>query len=349
MNKYLKYKLIGLALVAAVIAGCDTATQEVEDVISPDGYPVATFTAETSATTFDEGDTIRYTIELDKQLDRSVTISARITGGDATDDDFEIIPGVIAPFTSSAMLEIIVLVDTEADEDETAQLEIGSFSLADKYLLNPTTVNPTMDFTINNFATEVLEMSFAWDKDVHVNPGYPDYPDHENVFHAGSEIDFDIFLADGDGYDNADPWATFNPIDYAATGSEPEEFNMEEFPDGTYVVFCELWYNAFADSTEFWTDGSTVEDVPVPIVATFLQRGVQEVTVVQDASQTFSSLAPGAANAEYAGEVIDTYVCEVVVSGGTYEIVDFAGSSVLKGTTAGTKLQIHKRPDHLMK
>jgi hypothetical protein len=192
MNKNLKYKLIGLAFVAAVIAGCDTASQEPEKVISPDGYPVATFTAETSATSFDEGDTIRYTIELDKQLDRSVTISAHVIGGDATDDDFEVIPGVIAPFTSSATLEIVIVVDTEADPNETAELEIGAFSLADKYLLNPTTVNPTMSFTITNYATEVLEMSFSWDRDVLVNPGYADYPDHTNTYHAGGWVDFDI-------------------------------------------------------------------------------------------------------------------------------------------------------------
>jgi hypothetical protein len=108
------------------------------------------------------------------------------------------------------------------------------------------------------------------------------------------------------------------------------------------VIFCELWYNGFADSTEFWTDGSTVEDVPMPITAHFLQRGVQEVTVVQDASQTFSTLTPGVDNSEYAGGVIDTYVAEVIVSDGTYEIKDFSGSTVLKGTTAGTKLQISK-------
>jgi hypothetical protein len=349
MNKYLKYKLIGLAFVAVVIAGCDTASQEVEDPISPDGYPVATFTAETSATSFDEGDTIRYTIELDKQLDRSVTFTAKIIGGSATDDDFEIIPGVIAPFTSSATLEIIIVVDTDADPNETAEFEIGSFSLADKYLLNPTTTNPTMSFTIANYATEILEMSFSWDRDVMVNPGYADYPDHENTYHAGAWVDFDIFLADGAGYDNDDPWATFNAINYAATGSEPEEFNMEEFPNGTYVIFCELWYNGFADSTEFWSDGSVVEDVPMPITATFLQRGVQGVSIAQDPSQTFSTLDPGYDQAEWTGQVIDTYVAEVTVSDGTYVIKDFAGSTVLKGTTAGTKLQITKRPDSLRK
>ena len=43
MRKYIKYNLLGLALLAVVMAGCDTASQEVADVISPDDYPHVTF------------------------------------------------------------------------------------------------------------------------------------------------------------------------------------------------------------------------------------------------------------------------------------------------------------------
>ena len=347
MRKYIKYNLLGLALLALVIAGCDTASQEVAEVVSPDGYPTVTFETDASGTTYAEGDTIKYTMTLEKQLDRSVTFSARVIGGDATDADFTVSPAVVQPFTNSATLTIVINKDDANDPDETVSLEIGAFSLADKYLVHPDTENPVLDFTITNWESSVLQMTFGWDVDVKVNPNYEDYPDHINIHHAGSEMDFDIFLADADGYDNANPWATFNPVTYAATGSEPEELVFDGLDDGSYVIFCELWYNNFVDSATYYT--STVEDVPVPIVAHFLQSGVFEKQLVQDDSQVFTTKSPGVDNAEYAGEVVDTYVAEVTIAGDTYTIKDFSGATVKKGKVAGTTLQISKRPDYLRK
>ncbi len=66
MRKYNKYKLLGLAFLAVVIASCDTASQEVADVVSAAENAVATFVADTSGAAFAEGDTIRYLITLDK-------------------------------------------------------------------------------------------------------------------------------------------------------------------------------------------------------------------------------------------------------------------------------------------
>lgn len=347
MRKYMKYNLLGLALLAVVMAGCDTASQEVADVISPDGYPHVTFETDATGAAFAEGDTIIYTITLEKWLDRAVTFSARIIGGDATNADFTITPAVISPFTSSADLMIVIDQDDPDDPDETVTFEIGAFSIADRYLVHPDTENPTLEFSIANWESPVLQMSFSWDKDVDVNPNYADFPDYVNTYHAGSMMDFDIFVADGAGYDNANPWATWNSTDYAATGSEPEELSFEGWPDGTYVLFCELWYNAFADSSEFY--GQTVEELPVPITAHFLQSGVQEVVIVQDESQVFTTFSQGADNPEYDGGVVDTFVAEVTIDGDTYTIKDYDGATVLKGAVAGTKIKISGRPDELRK
>lgn len=347
MRKYIKYNLLGLALLALVMAGCDTASQEVAEVISPDDYPQVTFETDATGTAYSEGDTIVYTVTLEKWLDRAITFSARVVGGDATGDDFTVKPAVISPFTSSAELMIVINEDDAADPDETVSMEIGAFSIADRYLVHPDTENPVIDFTIENWESDVLQMAFYWDRDVDVNPNYPDYPDHVNTLHAGSEMDFDIFIADAAGYDNDDPWATWNSATYAATGSEPEELVFDGLADGTYVIFCELWYNAFADSADFYT--STVEDLPVPITAHFLQSGVMEMEIVQDASQVFTTMSQGAANPEYDGGVVDTFVAEVTIDGDTYTIRDFEGATVLKGAVAGTTLKISKRPAELRK
>lgn len=348
MRKYFKYNLLGLALLALVMAGCDTASQEVADVISPDDYPTVTFETDASGTAFTEGDTIKYTITLEKWLDRAITFSARIIDGDATDADFTIVPAVISPFSSSADLLIVIDQDDPADPDESVTFEIGAFSIADRYLVHPDTENPTISFSIANWESPVLQMSFSWDKDVDVNPNYlPDFPDYVNTYHAGSEMDFDIFISDAAGYDNNDPWGTWNSAIYAATGDEPEEMNFDGLADGTYVIFCELWYNAFADSSEFY--GQTVEELPVPITAHFLQSGVQEMVIVQDESQVFTTMSQGADNPEYDGGVVDTFVAEVTIDGDTYTIKDYNGATVLKGAVAGTKLQISKRPAEISK
>ena len=110
MRKNIKYKLLGLALLLVSIVACDTAEQDVSPVISPDGKPVATFTA-VPGTTVTEGDTIFYDITTDKKIDRSITFSLEQTGGTATEDDYTVIPAVLAPYTLSTQLLIITVND----------------------------------------------------------------------------------------------------------------------------------------------------------------------------------------------------------------------------------------------
>ena len=335
MKRYIKIKLIGLAFLVAVIAGCDTASQEVADVVSPDGYPVATFTTDASGTTFAEGDTIIYTVKIDKMMDNAISFSASVISGTASDADFDVTTGVIEPYTDSTSIQIIVLRDNDADPDETVTLEIGAMSVATKYLLNPSTVNPTMDFTITNYESPVLEMSFSWDTEIEVNPNYPEYPDYVDIEHA-SDIDFDIFLPD---------WSV-----YAATGSEPEEMSFDGLEDGDYEIWCELWANPFVDSAWLATGyGMTVEEKKVPITAHFLQMGVMETTLVQDDSQVFTTSSAGADDDAWDGETpVDTYVCGVTVAGTTYTITDYDGEVVMKGQAKDFKFT-SSRPAHLRK
>ena len=117
MKKYIKFKLIGLALLGVVIAGCDTASQEVEPVVSPDGYPVATFTTDFTGTEITEGDTILYTITFDKAIDRSVTFHATQSDGDAEADvDFIATPGVLAPYALETEVSVVIVDDGDPED-----------------------------------------------------------------------------------------------------------------------------------------------------------------------------------------------------------------------------------------
>jgi len=332
MNRYLIHKLIGLALLAIVMAGCDTASQEVAEVISPDGYPVATISTDATATTFMEGDTIIFTVSIDKQLDTDVSFTARITDGDATDDDFHVETGVIEAFTNSAEVMIVINQDADAEADETVTMEVGAFATATRYLIHPDSETEEISFTIENYASNVLEMVFSWDRDVEVDPNYPDFPDYRDIEHTGSEMDFDIFITD---------WSV-----YAATGGHPEEMEFDGLDDGTYIIWCELWENYLLDSA--WLAqgyGLEVDSISVPITAHFLQAGVQEVTVVQDPSQVFATNSPGVVEG---GDVVDTYVATVDVSTTdgvtTYVISNNPDDILKKGLAPGAKLRFNNRP-----
>lgn len=233
MRKYIKFKIIGLALLLAAFAGCDTATQEASPVASPDEYPVAVFTTDFSGSTVSEGDTITYTITLDKMLDRSVTFTVTQTGGTAGDHDWEVVNAVIQPYTLDAELSIIFPIDDIPGEaDLTFQAEIGATSLADKYLINPSVKNPTVDLTLKSVNDPtLLTIMFSWpndeDMDIVTWSNTDDYPMTEwgdgGATGANPEFDKSIWLSDpvGTYYVNIMNWGAPS-FDYTFTLGHPD-------------------------------------------------------------------------------------------------------------------------------
>lgn len=216
MIKLFKYKILGLALLVVVIVACDTANQDVSPVISPDGYPVATFTSNFSGTTIAEGDTIKYTITTDKMLDRALTFTVEQTGGTANENDFSAETAVLAPYTNQVKLNIVITADNFPEIAETLSLKVGVFGLGDRYLLNPSTVNPALDLNITNVnKAGRLTIAFGWstpadDYDV-VAFSAVDGPWGAAGTADNPEIMMDILDADPDGA------YTFNIIPYAVT------------------------------------------------------------------------------------------------------------------------------------
>lgn len=236
MRQYMSYKLLSLAVIMAIgIAACDTASQEVEPVVSPDGYPVATFTPTSNTCT--EGDTIYFTITTDKPIDRSMTFTFKQLGGTANADDYTAFPAVIQPYTTSADLMIITWQDFDFDASETLEGEIGCYSIADRYLLNPSTVNPTpVSITMNNYIG-TMTVDFYWGKNITI-PGI-------GTFSTTNNVDFDFWIADAEGFDPDDIWATY--LGYAAgSAAHPESFSFEGMDDGSYYFIGNLYANAFA-------------------------------------------------------------------------------------------------------
>ncbi len=233
MKKYISYKLLGLALIVAGMISCDTASQDVEPIISPDGYPLATITALGSGTTINEGDTLVYSVTLDKMLDRAVTFSVVITGGTADEDDFVAEPLVLGPYAKEGKLYIIAQEDDVPEQDETFDFRIAIESIAERYLVNPSTVFPSGKVTIKNQNDPtLLTIMFSWptddDMDIVIWSDTDDYPMTEwgdgGATGSNPEVDKSIWLADplGTYYVNIMDWDAGIDFDYTFTIGHPD-------------------------------------------------------------------------------------------------------------------------------
>lgn len=231
MKKYIYFKLIGLALLIVSMAACDTADQEVSPVVSPDGYPVATYTLSSPSTSIVEGDTLIYIITTDKPIDRSITFSAEALSGTAGAEDYIIIPTVLEPYTTEVKLYVVTVRDNMPEVTETLQLKIGgSFSIADRYLLNSRTVPVTVDMNIVNYNDpDVLTIAFGWpnpddDIDCYALSGINKWGSAATS--ANPEILTAIWPSDPNGtyYFGIDPYLVNEPIlDYTISIGYPDQ------------------------------------------------------------------------------------------------------------------------------
>lgn len=334
MRKHIIYNVLGLAFLAAGMVACDTASQDAEPVISPDGYTVASFVNKTG-TTVNEGDTIIYEITLDKTIDRSVTFSFSQTDGTCNSDDYSVEPAVIQPYSKSAKLYIIFHEDYDYDATETLTGTIGAFSIADRYLLNPATVNPTLSATVNNYVSDILTVYLSWGQEVTVEDivevelTAEEYGNEYTVtvedtvevtVDVADEVDWDILVFD----------SNYDLVDMGATSSNPEELELN-LPDGEYTIYTDLYANGLLSYY------SIVEpDLTMPITAVFTRQGTDliDFEVVQDPSQVPTVDTPGIDDNDTGFGGI---VCEILVSGGKYTIIEYDGTQT--GPVKGIKFQ----------
>jgi hypothetical protein len=321
MRKNTLYKLLGLTLLFVSLIGCDTAKQDVEPIVSPDGYPTASFVNVTGKTTVTEGDTLVFNITIDKMIDRAITFTFEQTGGTADEDDFTAVPAVLQPYTKSAKLLIITHQDYDFTSAETLSGEISVLSIAERYLLNAATVFPAPSITINNYVSPDLELAFYWDQDV---------PLDGDVYDAADHIDFDFIVADAAGFDITDPWSNDIGIYDAATGSHPEELVLSGLPNGEYIIFVDLWSNDFAGESNTTTKIN---------IWTYLTR--------QGTSLIEKEIELPEANRLVADQdaPYNAVICKIVVGGGKYTIYDAANTSLgsFKSLSVKTKRPANTR------
>ncbi|HBH47939.1 MAG TPA: hypothetical protein DDX98_04835 [Bacteroidales bacterium] len=346
--------ILSIVVLFISLVGCQNLEQEPEAPISPDGYPKSTLTNDFGGETLTEGDTITYVVKIDKPMDHDITFTAEDISG--TDDhDFTIEGGTIAAYTDSAQMMIIFTRDYEIEGDETYELRVGVLDIGNRYRLNPESTNDLITVTVQNWVSDVLVATFGWEMDVWIDYLIP-YEVEPSGEYANTYdwVDVDIFLADAAGYDPANPWANFNPSIYAATGDTPEEMEIDFdiLADGEYYIFSELFSNGLVMINNLSQPAPLdttydVEDVPMYITSTFERQGsFLPFSVVSDETETLTTLNPGIDDAEWAGEVVNTTLCKLIVDNGIYIIEDINMNEIGRGKINNRDA---RRPDDLMK
>jgi hypothetical protein len=328
MKKYTIFNLAALVFFAGTFVACEYS-QDVDPVISPDSYPKVTVTPVGDYGTIKEGDTIYYTASIDKMNDRALTISARIKSGAADENDFEITPALIQPYSTSATMMIVFPVDWVAESTEDLVLQFGIFSLGEKYQVNPSTVYPTASLSIENYVSPNLTVTIGWsgevsgmeavEKSVTLDNGTViDYIDSvETTYDAADMVDFDILISPAADFDPANPWASEMGNYSAATGNNPEVL-IAGLDDGEYIVWADLWVNDFYNTFYAFSDST----VKLPVIANFQQQGTDlNVDVLQQDSQAPFAYMAGADDAPGGG--FDGVIAKVVVTGGLCSVVEY--------------------------
>ena len=333
MKRYFKYNLvIGLALLIISFVSCNTAEQDVEPIVDVDDtYPVASFITDFTGANVAEGDTVVYTISLNKPISADLTFTATVIGGTADGSDIEAINGTIAAYDTETEVSVVFTQDWAADDAETAEVEIGITGLGEKYLVHPSTVNAVLNVTVANYVPDVLTISCAWDKDVVINSNEPYHEDYTYIEHAGSNMDFDMEVYDQDDNFIAGAW----------TGDSPEilEISGADLPNGTYYVNSFLWASDFAH----WdadNDPETINHTDVPFTSTFSEQGVfGEIMVGQDPATVTNT-----ADLDYDNDgVVDYRVVAVfTVTDGVVSVLDNDGAG-LGGGKKFSPREIHRK------
>ncbi|MCD4832410.1 MAG: hypothetical protein K8R31_01340 [Bacteroidales bacterium] len=323
MRKNLKYYVIGLALLMVSFVSCDQASQEVSPIVVPDSsYPVVEALTLVNTGAINEGDTIVYTVSINKPISHSLTFAPVLDTVATTlveHVDFDIISATIDPWETEGELWIVTYADMYPESDGVVAFSIIVNSLAEMYLLHPDNVFPSASVTVANYISNELFLEFAWDVDIDL--GFGIYP-------AGANVDFDIFMSPGATYDPSDPWASVDYTYYAATGNEPELIDMTGAADGDYVYWFDLWSNGFDGY------GNTTD---IPVTTTVIKPGIFVLTVAQDPNYVINAESAPPANAT---------LVKINVSGTTYTVTDYNDVAVGSGKATSERAT---RPEQFIK
>ena len=211
MRSIYRYSWGVLSIAALLTWSSCSNEQEVSAIVSPNDFSTVTITPSTVPSLVNEGDTLKFTLTVDKMFTQDIDFSVLYDAtSEGLDVDYEVVGGTFPAYTLSTEVSVIILEDNFPEMSESLKLTLTSEpDYGFNFQLSPSSESLSMDLSITNVNNpDALTVSFAWDD-----------PDHE------SDFDFLVeSLSDGS-------WSTSG-----ATGSNPEtDMSVDtDSPDGTY-------------------------------------------------------------------------------------------------------------------
>ncbi len=359
MMKSIKYHIAGLVFVVFGMVACEYS-QDVEPVVSPDGYPQVTVTPVEPYSAVKEGDTIFFNVTTNETIDRALTFNVRIVDGNADADDFLSTAGVIAPYSTSSQIMVTFPQDWDAEATENLSFEVGIFSLAEKYIVHPSTKNPVFPLTIENFVSDILTVEIGWGTTItglETVYGETKLPNGEVIewvdtveveYDAADYMDFDVLISPAATFDPADPWASDMGNTSGATGNNPEVFEGA-LPDGEYVLWTDLWYNELYDPEEHEMVSFDDSTLTVATTANFVRQGTSlDLDVDLTETNVPFVFQPGAVLSYspivYSGYAFNGVIAKIIVANGVYTIVNYEDDTELGAARKSTMKARTPRP-----
>ncbi len=220
--------ILSVMLMVFGLSGC--YEQDVVDPITPGnyGYTSATITTDFTDAEVTEGESISYTVKLDKPIEYDLTFDLKVDG-DA--DALEYKPLVIPAYSTEGVMVINFPNDGIPSADKNVSIEMGVFNVNYKYILTDTEY-PTLDLTVKNVNDPtLLTIMFSWptsdDIDIVTWSDTDEYPMTEwgdgGATGANPEFDTSIWLSDpvGTYYVNIMHWGAPS-FDYTFTIGHPD-------------------------------------------------------------------------------------------------------------------------------
>lgn len=257
---------ICFGLLVGIMFSCDQSDQEVAPVGSIESYVSAVVTNVSDVTTFDEGDTLFIKVALNKWLDKDLYLAVDVTAetGDESDFTYDEDDLVLSAYTSETVIPIVFLEDDIVEETETLKVNVKIDGDEQYYAVQPTSVFPTYDITINNVnAAGKLTVNVGWDNpdndlDVYI---FNDYvgkwgsaasTDNPEICTDLWQADYDYYWDDyglilDDFYLLIDPYVDEDEVSYWIAFGEPDGTN-------TYFNDCTLRINDLDDNMYLYDD-----------------------------------------------------------------------------------------------
>lgn len=226
ITKQFLFSVLSLSAITFVSCTKDDATGKSQLEVATGVNATVNLNAPLAASqTINEGDDVSYTftVNLNKPQSKDVHFKVIQIAGTADSDDFTAEEVVIPAYATSATGKITFVNDCTPESTETLTLQIGDITTA-----NANSTPRTLSFTINNFLSDSLDLTFNFSKNFNLLGTATSL--------CGIGYDMDFYLLDSS-------FADTGIYDAAASGC-PEHLTLNSalnLPDGTYYIFYDIY------------------------------------------------------------------------------------------------------------